>query len=82
MKICAESWIQNPYTKTWILFVNDEITQEDAVVECQKLGASLAILDSQEEMTWFFEVRDNSTGEKVNLFLIFNINGADALAVS
>ena len=64
------------------MFINENVTQEAAEVQCQLLAANLAILDSQEEITWFFEVRDNSTGEKVNLFLIFNINGADALAVS
>ena len=62
VKSCPQNWIQNPYTKSCLLFVNDDVTQEDAVVECQNIGASLAILDSQEEMTWFFNYREAMSG--------------------
>ena len=66
VKTCPQNWIQNPYTKSCLLFVNDDVTQKDAVADCQNLGGSLAILDSQEEMTWFFNYREAVTG-KLNM---------------
>ena len=43
--------------------MDTKVAMPTAKKECQELGSRLAVLDSNEEMNWFFDYRENMDGK-------------------
>ena len=68
---CPAPWIPNPYAKSCLKIVKKTHEQETAETECQRMGATLAVFDSEEKMNWFFEWRRNNSAGKRKTYIDF-----------
>ena len=65
---CEEGWVRNPFRRTCLWLSSSEYTPGDARIACQRIGGSLAILDTTESRDWLIRLRDYNKGNKERTF--------------